>query len=88
MIVPNSTIQTPRGHLTHAKLRNELPTLRNGQMAEPHGSHALSIDVISLRASGATSESITDDGELTDMISVRLILRYINDKLLTSDATS
>jgi CBS domain-containing protein len=31
---------------------------------------------------------ITDDGKLTGMISVRLILRYINDKLLTADITS
>ncbi|MCG8583402.1 MAG: CBS domain-containing protein [Pirellulales bacterium] len=29
---------------------------------------------------------ITDEGKLTGMISVRLILRYINDKLLTVDA--
>lgn len=31
---------------------------------------------------------VTDDGKLTGMISVRLILRYINDKLLTVDASS
>jgi CBS domain-containing protein len=31
---------------------------------------------------------ITDDGKLTGMISVRLILRYITEKLLSADATS
>ena len=31
---------------------------------------------------------VTDEGKLTGMISVRLILRYINDKLLSSDVAS
>jgi CBS domain-containing protein len=31
---------------------------------------------------------VTDDGKLTGMISVRLILKYITEKLLSADATS